>query len=173
MNGAEALIKTAVDCGIEICFANPGTTELPLVAALDRIAGIKAVLGLFEGVCTGAADGFGRMKGRPAMTLLHLGPGLGNGIANLHNARRAHTPLVNIIGEHATWHRPMDPPLAMDIEGLAKTVSQWVRASASPEELPRDMVEAVKAATSGGIASLIVPHDYQLGECNTQAPAFS
>ena len=135
MNGAEALIKTAVDCGIEICFANPGTTELPIVVALDRIAGIKAVLGLFEGVCTGAADGFGRMKGKPAMTLLHLGPGLGNGIANLHNARRAHTPLVNIVGEHATWHRPMDPPLAMDIEGLAKTVSMWVRTNASAQGL--------------------------------------
>ena len=154
MNGAEALIKTAVDCGIEICFANPGTTELPIVAALDRIAGIKAVLGLFEGVCTGAADGFGRMKGKPAMTLLHLGPGLGNGIANLHNARRAHTPLVNIIGEHATWHRPMDPPLAMDIEGLARTVSAWVRTNASSQELPKDVAEAVNAASSGGIASL-------------------
>jgi acetolactate synthase-1/2/3 large subunit len=152
MNGAEALIKTAVDCGIEICFANPGTTELPLVAALDRIAGIKAVLGLFEGVCTGAADGFGRMKGTPAMTLLHLGPGLGNGIANLHNARRARTPIVDIIGEHAAWHRPMDPPLAMDIEGLARTVSQWVRTNASSEELPRDLVEAVKAASGGGNA---------------------
>ncbi|MCJ7664194.1 MAG: acetolactate synthase large subunit [Desulfobacterales bacterium] len=173
MNGAEALIKTAVDCGIEICFANPGTTELPIVRALDRIAGIKAVLGLFEGVCTGAADGFGRMAGKPAMTLLHLGPGLANGIANLHNARRAHTPLVNIVGEHATWHRPMDPPLAMDIEGLAKTVSMWVRTNTSAQELPRDVAEAVNAASSGGIASLIVPHDYQLAECKTQAPAFS
>ncbi len=173
MNGAEALIKTAIDCGIEICFANPGTTELPIVAALDRIAGIKAVLGLFEGVCTGAADGFGRMKGKPAMTLLHLGPGFANGIANLHNARRAHTPLVNIIGEHATWHRPMDPPLAMDIEGLAKTVSGWVRTTASAQELPKDAEEAVRAAASGGIASLIVPHDYQLGACQTQAPVLS
>jgi len=173
MNGAEALIKTAVDCGIEICFANPGTTELPIVAALDQIAGIKAVLGLFEGVCVGAADGFGRMKGKPAMTLLHLGPGLGNGIANLHNARRARTPLVNIIGEHATWHRPMDPPLAMDIEGLAKTVSMWVRTNASAQGLPGDMVEAVRAALSGGIASLVVPHDYQLGACTTQTPVLS
>jgi acetolactate synthase-1/2/3 large subunit len=170
MNGAEALIKTAVDCGIEICFANPGTTELPLVAALDRIAGIKAVLGLFEGVCTGAADGFGRMKGKPAMTLLHLGPGLGNGIANLHNARRAQTPIVNIIGEHAFWHRPMDPPLAMDIEGLAKTVSAWVRTNSSSQELPADVAEAVRAALRGGIASLIVPHDYQLGECQIPTP---
>ena len=170
MNGADALIKTAVDCGIEICFANPGTTELPIVDALDRITGIKAVLGLFEGVCTGAADGFGRMKGKPAMTLLHLGPGLANGIANLHNARRAHTPLVNIIGEHATWHRPMDPPLAMDIEGLAKTVSGWVRTTASAQELPGDMAEAVRAASSGCIASLIVPHDHQWDDCKTQTP---
>jgi acetolactate synthase-1/2/3 large subunit len=173
MNGAEALIKAAIDCGIEICFANPGTTELPLVAALDRITGIKAVLGLFEGVCTGGADGYGRMKGRPAMTLLHLGPGLGNGIANLHNARRAGTPLVNVIGEHATWHRPVDPPLAMDIEGLARTVSQWVRTSASSGELPRDMVEAVAVACRGGIASLIAPHDFQCGQCDTVAPALS
>jgi len=173
MNGAEALIKTAVDCGIEICFANPGTTELPIVVALDRIGGIKVVLGLFEGVCTGAADGFGRMKGKPAMTLLHLGPGLANGIANLHNARRAHTPLVNIVGEHATWHRPVDPPLAMDIEGLAKTVSIWVRTNASAQELPKNVAEAVNAASSGGIASLIVPHDYQLGACQTQAPVLS
>jgi len=173
MNGAEALIKTAVDCGIAICFANPGTTELPIVAALDRIAGIKAVLGLFEGVCTGAADGFGRMAEKPAMTLFHLGPGLANGIANLHNARRARTPVVNIIGEHATWHRPMDPPLAMDIEGLAKTVSAWVRTTASSQELPKDVAEAVRAASSGCIASLIVPHDYQLEECKTKVPAFS
>jgi len=170
MNGAEALIKTAVDCGIDLCFANAGTTELPLVGALDRVAGIKGVLGLFEGVCTGAADGFGRMAGRPAMNLLHLGPGFANGIANLHNARRAHSPVVNIIGEHATWHRPVDPPLAMDIEGLAGPVSDWVRTTASSQELPADMVEAVRAASSGCIASLIVPHDYQLGACTTQAP---
>jgi acetolactate synthase-1/2/3 large subunit len=113
------------------------------------------------------------MKGKPAMTLLHLGPGLGNGIANLHNARRAHTPLVNIIGEHASWHRPMDPPLTMDIEGLAKTVSAWVRTNASAQGLPGDMVDAIKAASIGGIASLIVPHDYQLGACQTQTPAFT
>ena len=170
MNGAEALIKTAVDCGIDLCFANAGTTELPLVGALDRIAGIKGVLGLFEGVCTGAADGFGRMAERPAMNLLHLGPGFSNGIANLHNARRAHSPVVNIIGEHATWHRPVDPPLAMDIEGVAGPVSAWVRTTASSQELPGDMVEAVRIASSGRIASLIVPHDYQLGACTTQAP---
>ena len=173
MNGAEALIKTAVNCGIDICFANAGTTELPIVVALDRIAGIKGVLGLFEGVCTGAADGFARMAERPAMNLLHLGPGLANGIANLHNARRAHTPVVNIIGEHATWHLPVDPPLTMDIEGLAGPVSAWVHTTTSSQELPGDMVEAVRAASRGCIASLIVPHDHQLGACTTQAPAFS
>lgn len=170
MNGAEALIQTAVDCGIDLCFANPGTTELPLVGALDRVAGIKGFLGVFEGVCTGAADGFGRMAERPAMTLLHLGPGFANGIANLHNARRAHSPIVNIIGEHATWHRPVDPPLAMDIEGLAGTVSDWVRTTASSQELPGDMTKAVRAASGGGVATLIVPHDYQLGACTAQAP---
>jgi acetolactate synthase I/II/III large subunit len=101
MNGAEAILTTAHGAGIDVCFANPGTTEMPLVAALDSIRGIRPVLGLFEGVCTGAADGFGRMAGRPAMTLLHLGPGLANGLANLHNARRAHTPVVNLVGDHA------------------------------------------------------------------------
>jgi len=173
MNGAETLIKTAVDCGIDLCFGNPGTTELPIVGALDRVAGIKGVLGLFEGVCTGAADGFGRMAERPAMNLLHLGPGFANGIANLHNARRAHSPVVTIIGEHATWHRPMDPPLAMDIEGVAGPVSDWVRTIASTKELPGDMVEAVHVASSGRIASLIVPHDYQVETCTTQAPPLS
>ena len=106
MNGAESLVRTARAAGIELCLANPGTTELPLVAALDREPGIRAVLGLFEGVCTGAADGYARMAGRPALTLLHLGPGFANGIANLHNARRARSAVVNLIGDHATWHLP-------------------------------------------------------------------
>ena len=105
MTGAEILIETAVKAGIEVCFTNPGTTELPLVFAFDSVAGIRSVLGLFEGCCTGAADGYGRMTDKPAMNLLHLGPGLGNGIANLHNARRGRTPVLNVIGEHATWHR--------------------------------------------------------------------
>ena len=106
MNGAQIVIKTAVNAGIKICFANPGTTEMPLVAALDSVPGIQAKLGLFEGCCTGAADGYGRLTGTPALTLLHLGPGLANGIANLHNAHRAGTPVVNIVGDHASWHRP-------------------------------------------------------------------
>lgn len=168
MNGAEKLITSAIDCGIEICFANAGTTEMPIVLALDRINGIKAVLGLFEGVCTGAADGYGRMSGKPGMTLLHLGPGFANGIANLHNARRAHTPILNVIGEHATWHRPADPPLAMNIEGLAETVSEWTRTSAATDDIPRDLAEAVGVATTGRIASLIVPHDHQLNSCGTE-----
>ena len=120
MTGAESVLITAAHAGVEMCFANPGTTELPLVAALDQLREIRPVLCLFEGVCTGAADGYGRVKGKPAMTILHLGPGLANGIANLHNARRARTPVVNIVGEHTTWLKPHDPPLNMDIEGLAK-----------------------------------------------------
>ena len=164
MNGADSLIKTALAGGIEICFANPGTTEAPLVAALDQIPGMRAVLGLFEGVCTGAADGYGRMKGTPAMTILHLGPGFANGIANLHNARRAKTPLVNLIGEHATWHREADAPLAMDIEGLAGTVLGWYRTNGAARDLSRDMAEAISASRYGQIATLIAPHDNQLEE---------
>lgn len=161
MNGADILIQTAVKYGIEICFANPGTTELPLVNAMDNIPGIHAVLGLFEGVCTGAADGYGRMKDKPAMTLLHLGPGLSNGIANLHNAKRAKTPVFNVIGEHATWHRPYDPLLAMDIEALASTVSGWKRTAVSADRLSQDTAEAITAANQGCIATLIVPNDCQ------------
>ena len=127
MNGAESLIRTAVAAGVGVCFANPGTTEMPLVAALDSAPGMRAVLALFEGVCTGAADGYARMSGKPAMTLLHLGPGLANGLANLHNARRANTPLVNVVGDHATWHAFADAPLASDIVSLASPMSGWVR----------------------------------------------
>jgi acetolactate synthase-1/2/3 large subunit len=166
MNGAELLVKTAVGLGVRVCFANPGTTELPIVAALDKTPGIRAFLGLFEGVCTGAADGYGRMLDKPAMVLLHLGPGLGNGIANLHNARRAKSPVLNVVGEHATWHRDADPPLAMDIEGLARTVSGWWRTSQSVHGIPSDIADAVTATRLGQVATLIVPHDFQLTECN-------
>lgn len=159
MNGAELLLKTAVTAGIELCFANAGTTELPVVAAFDSTTAIRPIMGLFEGVCTGAADGYGRVKGKPAVTLLHLGPGFANGIANLHNARRARAPLVNIIGDHATWHRAADPPLAMDIEKLAGAVSDWVRTCPSVQTLSGDMADAISAAMSGKIASLIVPND--------------
>jgi acetolactate synthase-1/2/3 large subunit len=161
MNGAEAIIRTATDAGIDICFANPGTTELPFVAALDAAPGMRAVLGLFEGVCTGAADGYGRMAGKPALTLLHLGPGLANGVANLHNARRAGTPIVNLIGEHASWHVANDPPLAMDIAGLSATFSGWVRTVGAAGSAAQDMADAIAAARQGQIATLIIPNDYQ------------
>src|SRR5512137_1739709 len=117
--GAVSLVETALRAGVEVCFANPGTTEVPIVVARDEVPGMRAVLCLFEGVCTGAADGWARMTGRPAATLLHLGPGFANGIANLHNARRARTPIVNLIGDHATWHLAADAPLASDIVSLA------------------------------------------------------
>jgi acetolactate synthase I/II/III large subunit len=166
MNGAEFLVKTAVGLGVKVCFANPGTTELPMVAALDKTPGIKAFLGLFEGVCAGAADGYGRMLDKPAMVLLHLGPGFANGISNLHNARRAKSPVLNVVGEHATWHRNADPPLAMDIESLAGTVSGWLRMNKSAEGIPSDMADAVSATRLGQVATLIVPHDFQLAECD-------
>ncbi len=161
MNGAESLLATAHGAGIDVCFANPGTTEMPLVTALDRFPGIRPVLGLFEGVVTGAADGFSRMADRPAMTLLHLGPGFANGIANLHNARRAGSGIVNVVGDMATWHRPYDPPLATDIASLARPVSDWFHASARPEDVPGDMADAVAAAAGRGgqIATLVVPAD--------------
>jgi len=168
MNGAELLLRTAVKAGIEVCFTNPGTTEMPLVCAFDSVAGIRPVLGLFEGCCTGAADGYGRMADKPAMTLLHLGPGLGNGIANLHNARRARTPLLNVIGEHATWHRSADPPLNMDIVALAETVSGWQRTSATGENLSKDTADAITAALQGQIATMIVPSDVQWSEGSSE-----
>jgi len=164
VNGAELLITTAKACGIEVCFANAGTTEIPIVMALDAVKGIRAILGLFEGICTGAADGYGRMTCKPAMALLHLGPGFANGIANLHDARRAATPLLNVIGQHATWHLQADPPLAMDVEALTRTVSGWVRTAGSVESLSQDMSAAINASRFGQISSLIVPHDVQLAE---------
>jgi len=167
MNGAELLIKTAARAGIEVCFTNPGTTEMPLVCAFDSVGGIRPVLGLFEGCCTGAADGYGRMTDTPAMTLLHMGPGLGNGIANLHNARRARTPLLNVIGEHATWHQSADAPLNMDIVALAETVSGWQRTSATSQNLSQDTADAVTSALQGKVATLIVPSDVQWSESSS------
>ncbi|HTO71047.1 MAG TPA: acetolactate synthase large subunit [Myxococcota bacterium] len=166
MNGAEALIRTAAGAGVEICFANPGTTEMHLVAALDAAPGIRPVLALFEGVVTGAADGYARLAGKPALTLLHLGPGFANGIANLHNARRAHSPIVNVIGDQATWHLAADAPLTSDIESLARPVSRWVRKTATPAELAGDCADAVAAARAGagGVATLIVPADCAWGD---------
>ena len=164
MNGAESLIQTAINAGLEVCFANPGTTELPLVRALDDVPGIRTVLCLFEGVCTGAADGYARMAEQPALTLLHLGPGFANGIAYLHDARRARSPVVNLIGEHATWHIGADAPLNSDIESLARPVSTWLRRNRSGEKLASDLSEAIAAARAypGYISTLIVPHDCQL-----------
>ena len=164
MNGAELLLRSAVKAGIEICFANAGTTELPLVAAFDSVPGIHPVMALFEGVCTGGADGYGRVKAKPAMALLHLGPGFANGIANLHNARRARTPLINIIGQHTTWHIAADAPLNMDIEALSRTVSSWTRINTSAERLSNDLAEAYSASMYGKIATLIVPNDYLWAE---------
>jgi acetolactate synthase I/II/III large subunit len=165
MNGAESLLRTAAAAGIEVCFANPGTTEIPLVTALDRTPEVRAVLCLFEGVCTGAADGYGRMAGKPALTLLHLGPGFANGVACLHDARRARSPIVNVVGEHATWHLPADAPLNSDIVSLASPVSAWLRTATSAEGVATDIAEAVAFASRppGQIATLIVPHDYLLG----------
>src|ERR1700754_2166194 len=125
MNGAESLVRTLINCGIDTCFANPGTSEMHFVGALDRIEGIRPVLGLFEGVVTGAADGYARMTGRPATTLLHLGPRLGNGLANLHNARKAQSPVVNVVGDHATRHQLFEAPLTADVEAFARPVSHW------------------------------------------------
>jgi acetolactate synthase I/II/III large subunit len=165
MNNAEFIIQYAVKAGIDVCFANPGTTEMPLVNALDKVAGMRAVLGLFEGVCTGAADGYARMAGKPAMTLLHLGPGFGNGIANLHNARRAKVPMFNVVGEHASWHLPFDPLLAMDISALAGSVSDWHRTVKTSKNFGPDTKEAVARALNGQIATLIAPNDFQWAEC--------
>jgi acetolactate synthase I/II/III large subunit len=161
VKGAQALIRTLVDSGVRTCFTNPGTSEMHFVAALDSVPEMRAVLALFEGVATGAADGYGRMADAPAATLLHLGPGLGNGLANLHNARRAHTPIINIVGDHATYHAQYDAPLQSDIEGVARNVSGWVRTTQSPAELSRDAVEAVVAAIGppGQVATLILPAD--------------
>ncbi len=159
INGAESLVHALIDSGIEVCFSNPGTSEMHFVAALDKIAGMRCVLGLFEGVVTGAADGYWRMKDKPAATLLHLGPGLGNGLANLHNAKKAQSGIVNIIGEHATYHIEHDAPLTADIEGIARPVSHWVKTSKSSSEVAGHCVEAINAACTypGQIASLILP----------------
>ena len=138
MNGAHAVLRTLVANGVDTCFTNPGTSEMHFVAALDDVPEMRPILALFEGVVTGAADGYGRMAGKPAATLLHLGPGLGNGLANLHNARRARTPIVNIVGDHATYHQALDAPLQSDIVGVAHNVSRWVRESKGPETVGAD-----------------------------------
>lgn len=171
MNGAESLIRTLVAGGVDACFTNPGTSEMHLVAALDRVTEMRCVLGLFEGVVTGAADGFARMAGKPACTLLHLGPGFANGLANLHNASRAHVPIVNIVGQHATYHLRHDTPLTADIEAFARPYSKWLRTSCSALEVGRDAAEAMAAARTapGQIATLIVPADVAWSEGGTSS----
>jgi acetolactate synthase I/II/III large subunit len=161
MNGAEALVRTLLASNVDTCFANPGTSEMHFVAALDRFPGVRCVLCLFEGVATGAADGYGRMAERPAATLLHGAPGLANGLANLHNARRARSPIVNIVGDQASYHRPLDPPLTGDTEGWARGVSSWTRVVSSVAALGEDAAAAVQAARTGAgaIATLIAPAD--------------
>lgn len=160
MNGAESLVTTLVDNGVDICFANPGTSEMHFLAALDNPR-MKSVLCLFEGVCTGAADGWYRMRGHPASTLLHLGPGLANGLANIHNAKRASSGMVNIVGEHSEKHLKYDPPLQSDIEGLARPLSHWVRRAGSASTLGWDTATAIAKASEhpGQIATLILPGD--------------
>ena len=159
-SGADRLCDTLLAHGVDVCFANPGTSEMHFVAALDRRPEMRCVLGLFEGVVTGAADGYGRMRDRPAATLLHLGPGLANGLANLHNARRASTPIINIIGDHARHHLAYDAPLASDIDSLAKTVSHWYGRIGSPDQVSETVSAAYRAALSGpGIASITLPAD--------------
>ena len=171
MNGAEALVASAISGGVEICFANPGTTELPLVQALDSVPGLRSILCLHENVATGAADGYGRMAAKPAMCLLHLGQGLANGLTNLHNARRALTPVLTVIGDHATWHLPADPLLATDVESLAHTVSDFVKKSLVATKVAFDLADAIEAAMNGGrVATLIVPHDVQIGDAGDGTP---
>jgi acetolactate synthase-1/2/3 large subunit len=176
VNGAEMIMRTASKAGVQVCFANAGTTELPLAMAFEAEPGIKPVLGLFEGVCTGAADGFGRMTGKPAMTLLHLGPGFANGVANLHNARRARSPILNLIGDHTSDIVALDPPLAMDIQALACTVSGWYRSCRAPGELSQNVADAYGAALHGQIATLSIPSDYQQAQLENEevaAPQFA
>lgn len=168
MNGAESLVRTLIKSGVDTCFANPGTSEMHFVAALDRVEGMRCVLGLFEGVVTGAADGYFRMKGTPACTLLHLGPGLANGLANLHNARKASSGIVNIVGQHAIPHIECNAPLTSDIEALARPMSAWVRTSSDSGSVARDGAAAVAAARSSPpqIATLILPADAAWSEAD-------
>ncbi|MGA7989578.1 MAG: acetolactate synthase large subunit [Candidatus Dormiibacterota bacterium] len=166
MIGGEALVRSLVASGVDVVFGNPGTSEMHFVAALDAVPEMRGVLALFEGVATGAADGYARMRGAPAAALLHLGPGLGNGIANLHNARRSHAPVVVIVGDHATYHSRYDAPLESDIATVARNVSSWIRSCARPEDAGADAADAVAAALGppGQVATLILPADVSWSE---------
>src|SRR5919202_432055 len=172
MTGAEAILRTLAASGVRACFANPGTSEMHLVAALDRVPEVRPVLTLFEGVASGAADGYGRMAGTPAATLLHLGPGLGNAFANLHNAYKARRPLVNLVGDHAVAHAPLGAPLASDIPSVARPASHWLSVARDARSAPAEAAAAVAAARSrgGGVATLIVPADAGWGEAAAPAP---
>lgn len=173
MNGAESLVHTLLGSGVDVCFTNPGTSEMHFVAALDRIPGMRCILGLQENVVTGAADGYWRMADRPACTLLHCGPGLANGLANLHNARRARSGIVNVVGDQAVYHRPFDAPLTADTEGWARGVSAFVRTSVRAEDVGADAAVAVQAARTspGQIATLILPSDASWNEGGRVAEA--
>jgi acetolactate synthase-1/2/3 large subunit len=174
MTGAQALITTLVGAGVDVCFTNPGTSEMHFVQALDSVPAMRGVLALFEGVATGAADGYARIAGRPASVLLHLGPGLSNGLANLHNARRAHSPMVVIVGAHATGHVRYDAPLHSDIEAAAGTVSGWVHTAGTTRGLARDAVRAIAASgrDGGQIATLVLPADVSWSPGGQPAAAF-
>jgi len=173
LNGAESLVKSLLAADVEVCFGNPGTSEMHFLAALDRNPGMRSVLCLFEGVATGAADGYARMAGKPAATLTHLGPGLANGLANLHNARRAGSPIVNIVGDHATYHRQFDSPLTSDVEAVAQTFSDWVKTSPDAPSLAKDAMDAVLASRQppGKVASLILPADAAWNQADAAAEA--
>lgn len=173
MNGAESLLRTLLANGIDLCLMNPGTSEMQFVAALDRVPGMRGVLCLQEGVCSGAADGYARMTGRPAATLLHLGPGLANGLSNFHNARKARSPIVNIVGEHSTQHLRYDAPLTADVEAFARPVSGWVRTLDSAENMGVMASEAVLACYGppGQVASFIIPADHSWSPAGEPGPA--
>lgn len=166
MVGAEVLLRTLLANGVQLCLANPGTSEMQFVSALDRVPGMRGVLCLFEGVCAGAADGYARMLGKPAATLLHLGPGLANGLANFHNAQKAHSPVVSVVGEHATWHRQFNSPLANDVAGFAKPVSGWLHMLEAAGQMGEAASRAVAAAYGppGAVATLMVPADFSWSE---------
>ncbi|MCT9826623.1 acetolactate synthase large subunit [Pseudomonas veronii] len=171
INGAQSLVQTLVNCDVDVCFGNPGTSEMHFVAALDSVPQMRSVLCLFEGVATGAADGYARIAGKPAATLLHLGPGLANGLANLHNARRASSPIVNVVGDHATYHLQYDAPLTADVVGFARPVSAWIKESKSAKTIAHDAALAVQAArgTPGNIATLILPADTAWNDADASA----
>ena len=171
MNGADSLVQTLLDGGVDVCFTNPGTSEMHFVAALDRHHDMRCILGLQENVVTGAADGYARMLDKPASTLLHTGPGLANGFANLHNAKRAFVPIINIVGDHATHHVQYDSPLTSDIEGIAAPVSGWFRTSQSSTEVASDAAEAIQFANTapGNISTLILPANTAWGDANGPA----